>query len=83
MCKYQNCSKSSANSFIVKLFDLSCVDIWLTLLPNLDCKNGEQLENKKLPDRHETLVPYWFNVGPPSPTLAQHYTNMESTSRAC
>ena len=24
------------------------------------------------PSKHDTLTQYWMNVGPPSPTLAQH-----------
>ena len=33
--------------------------------------------------RHETLGPCWFNVGPPSATLAQHLSNIRWTSRIC
>ena len=33
--------------------------------------------------KHETLSHCWFNVGPPSTTLAQHWTNNDSMSRVC
>ena len=33
--------------------------------------------------KHETMTQCWFDVGPSSTTLAQHQTNIGSTSRAC
>ena len=33
--------------------------------------------------KNKTFTQYCFNVGPPSSTLAQHWTSMGSTSRVC
>ena len=35
------------------------------------------------PSKHETLNHRWFNVGPSSTTLAQHWTNNGTMSRVC
>ena len=39
--------------------------------------------DRTMPSEHETLSHCWFNVGPPSTTLAQHWTNNGSKSRVC
>ena len=36
-----------------------------------------------LSPEHGTLNQYWYNVGPPSVTLAQHYTTIGVLSRVC
>ena len=33
--------------------------------------------------KHETSTQCWTNIGPPSTTLAQHWSNIGSMSRAC
>ena len=35
------------------------------------------------PSKHETLTQCWFNVGPPSARLSQHWTNIGSMYRVC
>ena len=35
------------------------------------------------PSKHKTFNQCWFNVGPPSTTTAQHWTNIGSMSRVC
>ena len=35
------------------------------------------------PSKHETFTQCWYNVGPSSTTLAQHCTNIGSTSCVC
>ena len=35
------------------------------------------------PSKHETLTQCWYNVDPPSATLAQHCTNIGFMSRVC
>ena len=37
----------------------------------------------QLPSKHVTLVHCWFNVGPSSSTLAQHWTNNGPAYRVC
>ena len=36
-----------------------------------------------LPRKHETVTQCWFNVGPPSTTSGQHWTNIGSMYRLC
>ena len=36
-----------------------------------------------LPSKHDTLKQCWGNIGPPSATLAQRYTNIVSMCRVC
>ena len=36
-----------------------------------------------VPSIHNTLIRCWFNVGPASQTLGQHYSNIGSTSLVC
>ena len=35
------------------------------------------------PSKHETFIQDWFNVGPPSATLDQHWTKLWWTSSVC
>ena len=39
--------------------------------------------NAQFPNKHDTLKQYWFNVGPPSTTLAQHETDIVTMCRVC
>ena len=45
-------------------------------------KNRQTLQIK-LSSKHETFTQCWFNVGPPSATLDQLWTNIRWTSRVC
>ena len=38
---------------------------------------------QSVPSKHETLNQCWFNVGPPSTTSAQHWTNIGLMSHVC
>ena len=44
----------------------------------ITCQIGD--EGTGIPSRHNTLNQCWFNVGPPSTTLDQRETNIDSTS---
>ena len=46
---------------------------------HLQCLAGELAH----PDKQKTLIKCWFNVGPPSTTVAQHLTNIGSMSHVC
>ena len=42
-----------------------------------------QVHHNLFHSKHETLNQCWYNVGPTSATLAQHYINIGSASRVC
>ena len=44
---------------------------------------GGRMSSITAPSTHETLNQCCFNIGPSSSTLAQHYSNIEPTSRVC
>ena len=42
-----------------------------------------ELRRRVFPCKGETLAQWWFDVGPPSTTLAQPQTTIVPASRAC
>ena len=47
------------------------------------CAAPHKINQVRYPSRHERLSHCWFNVGPPSTTLAQHWTSNGSISLVC
>ena len=41
------------------------------------------IKSNREPSKQETLNQCWFNVGPESETMGQHYISIGSTSRVC
>ena len=49
----------------------------------LKARHGTLTVRRTDPGNHETFPRCWFNVGPPSTTSGQHWTNIGWTSRVC
>ena len=68
--------------------DITYLHRWMDILSTFNTclwrrPNAATTSSQRAASKHESLKKCRFNVGPPSTTLDQHWTNIDSTSRVC
>ena len=83
--RYSTDNTSGSTSQQTRGIEPLLVQCWSTFYDAGPTLNQQWLNASCLqhPSKHEALSHCWFNVGPPSTTLAQHWTNFGSMPRVC
>ena len=80
-CKAKLCSSWLLFKLAVTVFWLCRPQYRMWLTPHPTRVPHHQPLYGVQPSKHETWIQCWINVGPPSATLAQHWSNIGSMSR--